>query len=62
MANEQSMPTIFLSHGAPPLADDHTWTSELAQWAGDIPKPAAVLVISAHWEEAPLTIGATETV
>ncbi len=56
------MPALFLSHGAPPLADDPTWTSELAGWAHDLPKPASILVVSAHWEAAPLMVGATDTV
>jgi 4,5-DOPA dioxygenase extradiol len=56
------MPVLYLSHGAPPLADDPLWTSELAQWAAGIRRPEAVLVVSAHWEEAPLAIGATTTV
>ena len=38
------------------------WTRELAAWSADMPRPTAILVVSAHWEEAPLTIGATETV
>jgi 4,5-DOPA dioxygenase extradiol len=62
---ERSMtrtPVLYLSHGAPPLADDATWTRQLAGWAADLPKPRAILVVSAHWEEAPLTIGATTTV
>lgn len=56
------MPALYLSHGAPPLADDATWTSELQQWGARLPRPAAVLVVSAHWESAPLTVGATEQV
>ncbi|MCL1599471.1 MAG: dioxygenase [Actinomycetia bacterium] len=56
------MPSIFLSHGAPPLADDAMWTDELATWAAALPRPNAVLVVSAHWEADPLTVGATETV
>src|SRR4051812_21541429 len=55
-------PVLYLSHGAPPLADDATWTRQLAGWSTDLPKPRAILVVSAHWEEAPLTIGATTTV
>jgi len=57
-----AIPSIFVSHGAPPLADDEAWTAELTGWAQDLPTPEAVLVVSAHWEVAPLTIGATETV
>jgi 4,5-DOPA dioxygenase extradiol len=56
------MPAIYLSHGAPPLADDSLWTGQLAHWSAALPKPAAVLMVSAHWEAAPLALGATETV
>lgn len=56
------LPSIFLSHGAPPLADNDVWTRELSSWGGDIPRPESILVVSAHWESAPLTIGATTTV
>ncbi|RKS71207.1 4,5-DOPA dioxygenase extradiol [Actinomadura pelletieri DSM 43383] len=53
------MPVLYLSHGAPPLADDPVWTDELARWAADLPRPTAILMVSAHWEEAPLTVSAT---
>jgi 4,5-DOPA dioxygenase extradiol len=56
-----AMPVLYLSHGAPPLADNELWTRQLAGWAGGLPRPEAILVVSAHWEEAPLTIGATTT-
>jgi len=56
------MPAVFLSHGAPPLADDALWTKELAAWSSSMHKPTAILIVSAHWEEAPLTMGATTTV
>jgi 4,5-DOPA dioxygenase extradiol len=55
-------PVLYLSHGAPPLADDTLWTRQLADWAGELARPAAILMVSAHWEEAPLTLGATRTV
>ncbi|MEE1942737.1 class III extradiol ring-cleavage dioxygenase [Streptomyces sp. TRM 70361] len=56
------MPVLYLSHGAPPLADDGLWTAQLAGWAGELPRPEAVLIVSAHWESAPVTLGATRTV
>lgn len=56
------MPTLFLSHGAPPLADDPVWTKQLAGWSASLPRPSSILMVSAHWENAPLTIGATETI
>ncbi len=58
----ERMPAIYLSHGAPPLADDALWTGQLAGWSGNLPRPASVLMVSAHWESAPLAIGATATV
>jgi 4,5-DOPA dioxygenase extradiol len=56
------LPTLFLSHGAPPLADDEIWTEELARWSASMDKPSSVLMVSAHWEADPLTVGATTTV
>jgi 4,5-DOPA dioxygenase extradiol len=56
------MPAIYLGHGAPPLVDDPIWPGQLAQWAASLPRPEAILVVSAHWEEAPVTIGATTPV
>ncbi|MQY09412.1 dioxygenase family protein [Actinomadura macrotermitis] len=56
------MPVLYLSHGAPPLADDEVWTDELARWSADLPRPSSILMVSAHWEEAPLAIGATRQV
>ena len=54
------MPAVFLSHGAPPLVDDALWVSQLAAWADELPRPSAILMVSAHWEAAPLTIGSTD--
>jgi len=55
------MPTLYIGHGAPPLVDDALWVAELAAWAKALPRPKAVLMVSAHWENAPLTMGATQT-
>jgi 4,5-DOPA dioxygenase extradiol len=57
-----AMPVIFLAHGAPPLLDDAAWMKELGDWADHMPHPRAVLMISAHWEERPLAIGAVHPV
>lgn len=56
------MPSIFLAHGAPMLLDMPDWVGELKAWADALPKPSAVLMVSAHWEERPVTLGATTTV
>jgi 4,5-DOPA dioxygenase extradiol len=55
------MPAIYIGHGAPPLVDDELWVTQLAAWAKALPRPSAILIVSAHWENAPLTIGATRT-
>ncbi|UQX89439.1 dioxygenase [Jatrophihabitans telluris] len=57
-----ALPALYLSHGAPPLVEDRLWTAQLAELAHDLPRPSAILVVSAHWESAPLMLGATETV
>lgn len=62
MHTPEQMPVVYLGHGAPPLADDRLWTSQLASWSTNLPRPTAILVISAHWEAAPVTLGATRTV
>jgi 4,5-DOPA dioxygenase extradiol len=56
------MPVIFAAHGAPILLDDETWMAELASWAKSIPTPTAILMVSAHWEQRPTSLGATRTV
>jgi 4,5-DOPA dioxygenase extradiol len=56
------MPVIFAAHGAPILLDDEQWMAELAAWAGALPRPRGILMVSAHWEERPTTLGATRTV
>jgi 4,5-DOPA dioxygenase extradiol len=56
------MPALFLSHGAPPLVDDERWVAQLKDLAAALPRPRAILMASAHWESAPLMLGATETV
>lgn len=50
------MPALYIGHGAPPLLDDVLWTSQLRALAGDLPRPRAILVISAHWESAPIAL------
>ena len=53
------LPALYLGHGAPTLLDDETWPGELAAWAQALPRPKAILTVSAHWQSAPLTLGAT---
>lgn len=52
------LPALYISHGAPPLFDDGPWLSELFEWAQSLPKPKSILIVSAHWEAAPLCLSA----
>lgn len=54
-----ALPALYLGHGAPPLLEDPTWTRELADWADRLPRPKGIVILSAHWESAPLAISAT---
>lgn len=56
------MPALFISHGAPPLVDDQLWVRQLQKLAADLPRPQQILMVSAHWEAAPMILGATETI
>ena len=53
------MPALYLGHGAPPLLDDPVWSGQLRNWAGDLPRPKAILIVSAHWESAPISLTAS---
>jgi 4,5-DOPA dioxygenase extradiol len=56
---ETRMPALYIGHGAPPLLDDPVWSGQLAAWASDLPRPKAVLIVSAHWESAPVSLSAS---
>lgn len=56
------MPVLFIAHGYPPLLDDTRWVRELQDWAKALPRPRSILMISAHWEQRPVTLAATQTV
>ena len=53
------MPALYIGHGAPPLLDDPVWSGELRTLAAALPRPKAILIVSAHWESAPLSLSAT---
>jgi 4,5-DOPA dioxygenase extradiol len=44
------MPVVFVGHGSPMNAiEDNRWSRGFAALAGLIPRPRAILTISAHW-------------
>ena len=59
---ETPMPALYLGHGAPPLLEEPAWMAELSGWSSALPTPSAILIVSAHWESAPVTVGATTPV
>ncbi|QRO02750.1 4,5-DOPA dioxygenase extradiol [Archangium violaceum] len=49
-SSEQRMPVLFIGHGSPMNAiEDNTWTRGFRSLAGQLPRPKAILSISAHW-------------
>src|SRR4051812_6931029 len=51
------MPVIFVGHGSPMNAiSDNAFTRRLRAWGAELPRPAAILSVSAHW----LTRGSTQ--
>jgi 4,5-DOPA dioxygenase extradiol len=50
------LPALYLSHGAPPLLESPRWMGELLSWSLSLPKPKDILIVSAHWESAPLNV------
>lgn len=51
-----AMPALYLGHGAPPLFEDREWMAQLHAWAQALPVPTSILIVSAHWEAAPVSI------
>jgi 4,5-DOPA dioxygenase extradiol len=56
------MPALYLGHGAPPLLEDALWMSQLHGWSSSLARPTAILIVSAHWQTAPMAISATSPV
>lgn len=50
------LPSLFVSHGAPFTLDDPQWLHDLFEWSQALPKPRAIVVVSAHWEQGPAAL------
>lgn len=49
-------PVLFLGHGSPMNAiEDNAWSRDWARLGRELPRPRAILMVSAHWE----TLGAS---
>lgn len=54
---QSTLPALFISHGAPTLAlEKNTTTNALARTGQNLPKPKAIIIMSAHWVTASLEI------
>ncbi|WP_420406110.1 DODA-type extradiol aromatic ring-opening family dioxygenase [Nisaea sp.] len=54
-------PSLFLPHGAPDLLlTEHPAKQFLAELGGRVGRPAAILVVSAHWESPRLALTSAE--
>ncbi|MFZ2319686.1 MAG: class III extradiol ring-cleavage dioxygenase [Pseudomonas sp.] len=55
------LPSLFISHGSPMLALQPGASGvALSQLAADLPKPTAILLVSAHWESSGLRVGGAQ--
>src|SRR6476659_11112122 len=55
------IPAVFLSHGAPTLAvDEGHETRAWAELAATLPRPKAILAVSAHWDTPEPRVSAAE--
>ena len=51
-------PSLYISHGSPMLAlEPGASGPALARLAAEIPKPKAIVIVSAHWESNELLVG-----
>lgn len=56
------MPVLFLGHGSPMNAiEDNGWRRAWAAAAKELPRPRAILMVSAHWETHGVFLTHTET-
>jgi 4,5-DOPA dioxygenase extradiol len=52
------LPSLFISHGSPMLAlQPGASGPALARLAAELPRPRAIVVVSAHWETSQLRVG-----
>lgn len=54
------LPAVFVGHGSPMTVLDRVKGPEMARATAGLPRPAAILVVSAHFERGPATLGAVE--
>lgn len=60
--SERTMPVLFIGHGSPMNAiEDNAWSNAWRLVGAALPRPRAVLCVSAHWEsDGPRVTGAEQ--
>ncbi len=53
------LPTLFVAHGSPMLALDKEKGADYTRWAESLPRPEAILIMSAHWVTRYPVLGTT---
>ena len=54
-----TLPSLFISHGAPTIAIDNNRTTQALNKIGqNLPKPRLIVIMSAHWQSQHLEINA----
>ncbi len=61
-ASSSRLPAVFVGHGSPMTVLDRVKGPEMARATAGLPKPDAILVVSAHFEVAPPSLGAVEPI
>lgn len=57
----EKMPVLFIGHGSPQnLVLDNAFTRSLTAWGQRLPRPTAILMISAHWLSHGTRVSSTE--
>jgi len=55
----ERMPVAFVGHGNPLNVVTEDRYEGWVNWSRSLPRPTSILTVSAHWEDAPVTIGRT---
>ena len=57
-----AMPASTSATAPRPCSRTPEWMGQLSGWAAGLPKPTSILIVSAHWQTAPIALSATHRV
>jgi 4,5-DOPA dioxygenase extradiol len=59
---DEKMPVLFVGHGSPMNAiEDNRWSRAWAALGATLPRPSAILCVSAHWQTRGVMVTAMDT-